>query len=199
AVELRPHDRGVRPPQRARRPDPRAHRPGDWLVDATATASRLPVRDLSRRPRARQATTAGTSNAATRPAVLPPYCLEVPGLSIIARCPAASSYVHSDTQVTDRRVLWSGGGSRASPFRGWPGRLQLRLRHALPGERAEGRGGGLVVGGGVDGQLQPFERECAAMNDDTMEVRHVVDGVLAPRGVIRVMCAHRHPGGGIGL
>jgi len=99
AVGLRPHDRGVRPPQRAGRPDPRAHRPGDWLAGATATGRRLPGRDLSRRPRARQATTAGTSNAATRAAVLPPYCLEVPGLSIIARCPAASSYVHSDTQV----------------------------------------------------------------------------------------------------
>jgi hypothetical protein len=35
-----------------------------------------------------------------RAAVLPPYCLEVLGLSIIARCPAGSSYVHSDTQVT---------------------------------------------------------------------------------------------------
>jgi len=73
--------------------------PGGRLVGATATGRRLPVRDLSRRPRARQATTAGTSNAATRAAVLPPYCLEVPGLSIIARCPAGSSYVHSDTQV----------------------------------------------------------------------------------------------------
>jgi hypothetical protein len=59
----------------------------------------------------RQATTAGTSSAATRAAVLPPYCLEVLGLSIIARCPAGSSYVRSDTQVTDRRVLLSGGGS----------------------------------------------------------------------------------------
>src|SRR5437879_8552078 len=32
---------------------------GDWLAGATAAGRRLPVRDLSRRPRARQATTAG--------------------------------------------------------------------------------------------------------------------------------------------
>src|SRR6266571_3981582 len=92
------------------------------------------------------------------------------GPEIIARRQAGSSYVHGHTQAT----------GRASPFRGWRGRLQLWLRHALPGERAEGRGGGLVLGVGVDGQLQPFERECAAICDDTVEVRQFVEGVLAP-------------------
>jgi two-component system chemotaxis sensor kinase CheA len=48
------------------------------------------------------------------------------------------------------------------------------LDHPLPAERPEGVGAGGRVGIGVDGQLQPLERERAAVHDDAMEVLDAV-------------------------
>src|SRR5262245_19086627 len=55
-------------------------------------------------------------------------------------------------------------------------RIVLRLDLPLPGEGPEGIRT-VALGARIDRHLQPFEREGAAVDHDTAEVRHVVAGM----------------------